>query len=256
MAKFETLPEGCIATILSHTTPIDACRLSLVSKTFRSAADSDTVWNKFLQSDTPFMNYIFSHSSTLANLPTKKALYMSLCDCPLIIRYGQKSFQLVRKNGKRCFMLAARYLHFFWSFPNEYLEWTSEPDSRFPEIAKLRNVSMLKIYGMINTITLSSSTWYEVYVVFKKTDIWVVEHEPVEFLVGIQGYNNVSVDRNLEWQYPSVRSDGWLEIKMGEFFNLRHEDLHMYVYEIKGCNWTSSLSLEGIEVRPMHMHDT
>jgi len=47
---FEGLPEGCIADILSCTTPTDACRLSLVSKLFHSAAESDALWERFLPS--------------------------------------------------------------------------------------------------------------------------------------------------------------------------------------------------------------
>jgi hypothetical protein len=45
------LPEECVATMVSLTTPRDACRLSAVSSTFRSAAESDIVWARFLPSD-------------------------------------------------------------------------------------------------------------------------------------------------------------------------------------------------------------
>ncbi|KEH41379.1 transmembrane protein, putative [Medicago truncatula] len=49
-------------------------RLSIVSKTFRSTADSDIVWNHFLLlSDTQFMASI-SHNRFL----TKKAIYLAL----------------------------------------------------------------------------------------------------------------------------------------------------------------------------------
>jgi hypothetical protein len=45
------LPEECVAIMVSLTTPRDACRLSAVSSTFRSAAESDIVWARFLPSD-------------------------------------------------------------------------------------------------------------------------------------------------------------------------------------------------------------
>ncbi|KAJ4957167.1 hypothetical protein NE237_013950 [Protea cynaroides] len=45
------LPEGCISNILSLTSPSDACRSSVVSSVFRSAADSNSVWERFLPSD-------------------------------------------------------------------------------------------------------------------------------------------------------------------------------------------------------------
>ncbi|RZC63515.1 hypothetical protein C5167_025262 [Papaver somniferum] len=49
--NLERLPEGCISDILSLTTPADVCRSSLVSTLFKSAADSDAVWEKFLPAD-------------------------------------------------------------------------------------------------------------------------------------------------------------------------------------------------------------
>ncbi|CAJ2628723.1 unnamed protein product [Trifolium pratense] len=90
MTSFEELPEGCIAAILSRTTPLDAGRLSIVSKTFRSAANSDAVWNQFLPSDPHFIDSIILHSPSLANnIPTKKNLYLALSDHPIIIDNGK-----------------------------------------------------------------------------------------------------------------------------------------------------------------------
>lgn len=45
------LPESCVAVILSLTSPADACKSSLVSSTFQSASESDSVWERFLPSD-------------------------------------------------------------------------------------------------------------------------------------------------------------------------------------------------------------
>ncbi|KEH42965.1 hypothetical protein MTR_1g078460 [Medicago truncatula] len=87
MKSFEELSEGCIATIHSRTTPIDIGGFSVHSKTFRSAADSDDVWNCFLPSD---ISSILSQRPSLANIPTKKALYLALYDHPIIIDHGQK----------------------------------------------------------------------------------------------------------------------------------------------------------------------
>ncbi|MCI70821.1 F-box protein PP2-B1, partial [Trifolium medium] len=57
-------------------------------------------------------------------------------------------------------------------------------------------------------------------------------NRPVELSVGVEGGHsttrNVCLDPNVEGtphprvvglQLPSVRTDGWLEIEMGEFFN-------------------------------------
>ena len=51
---------------------------------------------------------------------------------------------------------------------------------------------------------------------------------------------------------PKVRSDGFLEIEMGEFFNsgLEDEVVEMGVLEIKGGQNKGGFILEGIEIRP------
>ncbi|XP_057426318.1 F-box protein PP2-B11-like [Lotus japonicus] len=92
---------GCIAAILCRTTPLDV----IVSKTFRSTADSDTVWNHFLLSN--YHSIVFQ-SPSLANGPSKKALYLALSDHPVIIDQGK------RKSGKKCHMLGARALTIVW----------------------------------------------------------------------------------------------------------------------------------------------
>jgi hypothetical protein len=88
--EFHDLPEGCIENVLSFTTPHDVARLSLVSSTFKSAAESDSVWDKFLTSD---YHSIISQSdaeidnNSLSVLP-KKDLYLT--QKPLLIDDGEK----------------------------------------------------------------------------------------------------------------------------------------------------------------------
>jgi len=99
MGAFEELPEGCIAAILSRTTPADVGRFSVVSKTFRSAADSDAVWNHFFRSDPQFIDFIISHSPpSIANAPTKKALFLTLSERPIIMDNAQKVLFFITSN--------------------------------------------------------------------------------------------------------------------------------------------------------------
>lgn len=81
------LPEGCISHILSLTSPRDACRCSLVSTKFRSAAESDTVWEGFLP--WRFKDFISCSVSPLL-FSSKKALYFHLCQSPLVLDQGNK----------------------------------------------------------------------------------------------------------------------------------------------------------------------
>ncbi|KAK7356767.1 hypothetical protein VNO80_16043 [Phaseolus coccineus] len=260
--EFEGLPEGCIADILSRTTPMDACRLSLVSKLFHSAADSDAVWERFLSSD---YHSIISQS-LLPNYPSKKALYLALSDHPVILDEGKMSFQLEKKSGKKCYMLAARALTIIWGSTDQYWNWLTHPDSRFPEVATLRDVCWLEIRGVLKTLTLSPDTQYAAYFVFKMINARGFENVCVELSVNFDGDHgsskNVCLDprersRNERGvaglQRPSARSDGWLEIEMGEFFNIGIEDeVQMSVMAVKDGRWKSGLLVEGIEVRPKY----
>lgn len=81
------LPENCKAIVISFTSPQDACRLSSVSRNFKSAAESDPVWGKFLPPETAT---ILSQSSApeLANR-SKKEIYCTLCHNPVLIHRGR-----------------------------------------------------------------------------------------------------------------------------------------------------------------------
>ncbi|KAL2468557.1 F-box protein [Forsythia ovata] len=189
-SNFQVLPEGCIANALSLTSPKDACRLSSVTSTFRSAAESDAVWERFLQPD---YRDIISRSIDgadlfLAKFRTKKELYLHLCDNPILIDGGTKSFSLEKGTGNKCFMLAARDLFIVWGDTPEYWQWISLPKSRFPEVAELLDVCWFEICCKMNTSMLSSGTKYAVYLVFtSRSGIYGFQNQPAEASVGISG---------------------------------------------------------------------
>ncbi|MED6172327.1 hypothetical protein PIB30_049054 [Stylosanthes scabra] len=235
----QELPEGCIANILSLTTPHDACRLSLISRTFYSSAQSDSVWERFLPSDLEsIISDSHQYSSLIASCPSKKALYLHLSDHPLLVDQGRKSFQLDKRTGKKLYMIAARDLTIIWGDNPQYWDWTTLPESRFEEVAKLLAVCWFEIRGKISTIILSPGTQYAVFLVFKMMDAQGFHYLPAELTVGIVGgtssTRSVCLDPNLEesslgrsfrgLERPKERSDGWLEIEMGDFFNLGFED--------------------------------
>jgi len=140
---------------------------------------------------------------------------------------------------------------------------------RFEEVARLYAVCWLEISGKINTRVLSPNTLYAAFLVFKMIDANGFHHHPVMLSVGILGgiesCKNVCLDPSLEddelndsfrgLQRPNVRTDGWLEIEMGEFLNsgLEEDELHMKVKETTSNMWKHGFILEGIEVRPKHV---
>ncbi|KAF9611185.1 hypothetical protein IFM89_027499 [Coptis chinensis] len=269
-ADFYVLPEGCVTNILSLTSPLDVCVLSLVSSMFKSAADSDVIWEKFLPS-----NYkeIVSGSVSDLNLndfKSKKELYFRLCGDPIILEGGTKSFQLEKRNGKKCFMLGAKELGIAWGDTPQHWEWKSQPDSRFAEVAGLVCLCVLKIDGQIDTEMLSPNTTYAAYLVFKVTDKSYGLDNPttegsVQFVRGggsASGYRTVYLDpefnlaphrprrRSSVTQYvgqlPSARGDRWMEIELGEFYNDQGEDgeVKMTLEEVKAGNWRTGLIVE------------
>ncbi|KAL3631659.1 hypothetical protein CASFOL_024643 [Castilleja foliolosa] len=278
------LPEDCLANVLSLTSPKDACRLSAVATTFRSASQCDTVWDRFLPSDYRDLisRAVDGSDSLLAKSNSKKDLYLHLCDHPILIDGGRKSFSLEKRSGKKCYMLAARELVIVWGDTPYYWEWITLPESRFSEVAELLIVCWFEIRGKINTEMLSPGTNYAAYLVFTcKSTAYGFDHPPVKaFFVEMGGHEsekrNVCLDpggaRRLSNQfdpvgpmrtqqqeatmetnteYPNQRSDGWMEVKLGEYFvNENGGDLEVCLMEVEDGNGKSGLIIQGIEIRP------
>ncbi|KAK8627944.1 hypothetical protein V6N13_063659 [Hibiscus sabdariffa] len=259
------LPQDCIAVIISFTSPRDACRLSLVSTTFKSAADSDAVWETFLPSQ---------HQSLIPSslsFPSKKQLYLSLCQNPVLIDGGRLSMWVERMSGKKCYMLSPRVLHIVWSDTPSYWDWISLPESRFKEIPELLSVCWFEIRGKISISMLSPLTQYKAYLVYKLHEAYGFEFYPVQFSVGCDGsagskrvaYLAPERGGRLEpWQMeeylideellPRARADGWLEAELGEWFTEDGDgDLEMSVLEVEGGHWKGGLIIQGIEIRAM-----
>ncbi|XP_009379693.3 F-box protein PP2-B10-like [Pyrus x bretschneideri] len=262
----QALPEGCIANVVSLTTPPDACRFSAVSRSFMSAAKSDAVWDKFLPHDIP---------SILPHFSSKKELYLTLCENPVLLDDGKMMFFLDKWSGKKCYMISARDLMIAWGGNPDYWGWNSVGDSRFEEVAELRFVWWLEIRGKIETRILSPSTVYQAYLVFKLSAMadGFDHDDPLDVKVGLLGEEEAGNKRTVfldqeeverrrqktpvgtsETQYPKKRTDGWLEVEMGEFFCPGEEDgaiIEMTCMEVKRIK--RGLIVQGIEVRPKRM---
>lgn len=287
---FESLPEGFVANALALTTPRDVCRLSLVCSIFRSAAEWDAVWEKFLPPDYQKILAEAEDGGGSVRCGSKKEMYLRLCDHPVIIDGGNKSFSLDKKTGKKCYMLAARDLSIIWGNTPRYWRWISVPDSRFTEVAELISVCWLEVNGKVNTSVLSTNTKYASYLVYKSTSkAYGFDSQPAEVSTGIHGVetekktvfldpeashrceNNVGPGSRLgifgrlirlgsqtltsgsaRLNGPKMRPDGWLEIELGEYFNERGEEgeLDMSMMEVKGGNWKGGIVIQGIEIRP------
>ncbi|XP_073269548.1 putative F-box protein PP2-B12 [Primulina huaijiensis] len=250
------LPEDCLANVLALTTPKDVCRFSAVASTFRSAADSDGVWERFLPSDYRdiISRSIDGPDSLLRQVQSKKDLYLRLSDHPIIIDSGLKSFKLDKCSGKKCYMLPARDLYIVWGDTRRYWLWASHTKTSFSDVAQLRNVCWFEIVCSINTNMLSFDTNYAAYLVFKiKSGRYEFYHQPAEVCGGIKGLEEEKHSFYLE-NDPELlkrREDGWMEVELGEYFVKGGEDdTEMSLLEMKGLRSKSDLVIRGVEIRP------
>ncbi|KAJ4722953.1 F-box protein [Melia azedarach] len=258
MDMTSVLPMECVSHIISFTSPRDACRLLAVSPAISSAANSDAVWEKLLPCDYQEILSDSAFSSSLLTSLSKKELYFHLCHNPVLINNGTVSFKLEKESGKKIFMIGARALSIVWGDDPRYWIWISLPESRFPEVAKLKIVWWFDVKGRIETNMLSSKTTYAAYLVFKLAEYsHGFERRPVELGVYIEGRDNQERQRPLLDPLENVQSlaqdrgDGWVEIEMGEFFNENGNDgtLVCSVFEINGHS-KHGIIIQGIELRP------
>ncbi|KAK0578337.1 hypothetical protein LWI29_008778 [Acer saccharum] len=269
MSGILALPEDCIAAVISFTSPRDAGRLACVSTTFRSAADSDGVWDSFVPREN------LSANSSLS----KKELYLHSCH---YLNDGKLCFWFDLPSGKKCYMISARELNIFdllWHWiPLVRIQQRLGIHGRFPEVAKLEVILRFEIGGKISTSLLSPQTTYVAYLVFAEGFISHKDDDPVGVTVGLAGSNNgffifytndepakvvvrlagphhrtvyfhrVQQDGDNDGFFPKKRADGWLESELGEFFNGGDEEGELSI-TIKS-RWKEHLIVQGIEIRP------
>ncbi|CAN6279643.1 unnamed protein product [Urochloa humidicola] len=272
------LPEDLLSASIARTTPRDACRAAAVSPAFRAAADSDAVWACFVPRDLPPL----ADGQLSSAPPSKKAMFMRLCDSPVLLADGLTSMWLDRETGTKCYMLSARALCIIWGDTPQYWRWIPITDSSFSEAAQLRLVWWLEIRGNIDSKMLSQNSTYAAYIVFKVDrgahGLGSPFPETSVSLGGSKSTRRVcldDLDRSCdEWTrdeslwgprpiargrieippnvlLPRERADGWLELEMGEFQNDEGEDGEVSIrLEETSATVKSGLIVQGIEIRP------
>ncbi|KAM7466109.1 hypothetical protein LguiB_013671 [Lonicera macranthoides] len=249
VASISKLPEGCISGILSLTSPWDACRSSAISSGFKSAADSDAVWHRFLPSD--YLE-ILAQSDSPVEYTTKKQLYFLLCDSLIHLDGDKLRFMLDKRSGKKCYMLPSKELSIAWKDDEKYWNLPSLSVSRFIEVANLRYMCWLEVYGTIDSRMLSPVTTYAAYLVYRVSpstlDRIGLVKTSVRFLDEVEPEISVV---NLK-QQANRRTDGCVEIELDEFFSDHSNGgkVEMRLMEIVIPNGKHGFSVEGIEVRP------
>ncbi|VAI40196.1 unnamed protein product [Triticum turgidum subsp. durum] len=86
------IPKECLAKAIGLTSPADACRAAAVSTAFRSAADLDAVWTRFLPPDC---DAVLERAVHLVDAPSKKELFMDLSNEHVVLDDGKMVAELL-----------------------------------------------------------------------------------------------------------------------------------------------------------------
>ncbi|PUZ78183.1 hypothetical protein GQ55_1G432400 [Panicum hallii var. hallii] len=244
------LPEELLSAVLALTTPRDACRAAAVSRDFLAAADSDAVWSRFQPRDLP---PLADGELSGPAPPSTKGKFLRLCDRPVLLADG---------------LMVPRALHISWGDTPEYWRWIRLPESRFrfTEVAKLRYVWWLEARGRIRSKMLSQDSTYAAYIVFKTTHrhghgLDYPPHEASITIAGSTSTHTVCLQYNRSHRhdfagnlalFPNKRTDGWMELEMGQFYNKDGDDgeVHISLMDTKRGTVKRGLIVQGIEIRP------
>lgn len=132
------------------------------------------------------------------------------------------------------------------------------------EVAELVRSCWLEIIGKIDVRSLRVKTSYSAYLVFKlqeESKELQKATASVRFLKEIsegsadEGYGVFIDTKECDAErdrFPHCRSDGWMEIKLGEFFNNLGDDgeVEMRLIEKNNPKWKTGLIVRGIDIRP------
>ena len=127
--RLDDLPESCVTHVLALTSPRDACRCAAVSPSFRDAAESDAVWERFLPPDYRAV-LLRAGSGRLAPPPSsKKEAYLRLSDSAVVV--DNTAVWLARGSGAKGVALSARKLSLPWEDGEFSWKWMPHPRSRY-----------------------------------------------------------------------------------------------------------------------------
>ncbi|PWA92334.1 protein kinase-like domain, Phloem protein 2-like protein [Artemisia annua] len=147
-------------------------------------------------------------------------------------------------NGERNEMISARK----FSYKNRRLHlWRSVPESRFQKVAKLLDISNLKIQIQVKTQFLSQDVTYGVHLVFKFCDR-PISSKPMYVNLTYKMESNI-----LHSYFATSRNDNWMMTELCRFWNNKeHNDFSVLLESLSRyyCG-SDAIYVEGIEFRAM-----
>ncbi|XP_031102647.1 putative late blight resistance protein homolog R1B-12 isoform X2 [Ipomoea triloba] len=162
----------------------------------------------------------------------------------------------------------ARRLWIEWGDDTRYWIWTRDYEFGC-EVAKLEKVSWFEIRLTFDVRCLSNMTCYSAYLVFKLEsgrfrDVntalagvrYVKDKAIYGWMRGENRHSQVFLAKTKSYgdcgQFPESRSDGWMEIKLGNFYvsSGNEGEVELQLWHASDQFWKSGFIVRGIEVRP------
>ncbi|KAI3810483.1 hypothetical protein L1987_20099 [Smallanthus sonchifolius] len=230
--RLNMLSEDCISTILSLTSPPDACRFMLASSSLRSAAESDITFS---------LNKISGRKSYVLSA---RALSISLIN---------------------------EANHWTWTTHStsrfsEVIELKTISNMEIEGRIGTQDLSPNTTYGVYLIIKVSDSAFgldsipsetsisKHEYSVTNTAYLCPLDDQKQQFESLFFMNRRRMMEKRVvegEGRRPSKRGDEWLEVELGEFFvGGKSEMVKMSLMEVKGHQLKGGLIIEGIEIRP------
>ncbi|KAL3687558.1 hypothetical protein R1sor_013867 [Riccia sorocarpa] len=279
--SYADLPEGVLVTIFGNLSRPEVARLSTVCRSFAEAAKSDLLWEKWLPPDFD----IIAENAYGGPLQydSLKELYELFNQHVVLGDEGHQGFGTEPVTGAFYLTFGARTLSIRRGSDERCWQWlpaADVPRPRYAEVAYLRPVCLLTVYGEVKlrlppgtyslrwvlkfpsgdpTVTKPSD-----FITFDFTDRGVsYQHSDIVFPQGAEEFEAVAHGR--EELHRSIsrmkwKEDAWLEHIAGHFAVPRLEDrdpagdgrreVHLR-FELCVDNnwWTNNILLDGIVIR-------
>ncbi|KAJ9559453.1 hypothetical protein OSB04_014067 [Centaurea solstitialis] len=232
-----------------------------------SKSDDDIDWEQNFPCD---YEDLVQRSDKQLEYTTRKELYILFCK-GILIDNGKLWFSLCKLTGKKCHMLPAREI-IAKNYDYKNLDWISLPESRFGEVARIRDEASVLFTCEARSAMFSPCSFYSSYLVFKflnddeSGDGYVLEadyrldgkHESIPIIKPKEDdqLENIEGLRMPNWKQREVverKVDGWMEVKLCKS-----------LYELEGYNLIEmgfrstkmllcGIIVQGIEFRPMQL---
>ncbi|KAM0925507.1 hypothetical protein ACQ4PT_004157 [Festuca glaucescens] len=252
--EFERLPEDLLVHVISLTSPGDAFRATAVSRAFHAAADSDSVWSRFLPSDLPR----FAKKELPRTPPsTKKGLFRRLSDEPVLLPRKFMRMQLDKATGAKCLTLSASTLQIpphssrrNWIRVGLDFDY-SKRGKRFLQAAGLGYMQGLDIRAKEASFGIAGSeSTRQVCLQGYAEDGDGADEPPRNHILPSYYYpiRDAIPHPGDDVHFPPKKTDGWMEVELGEFHN-EEGDGEISISLVQTAHGKCGLIVWGIELR-------